>query len=352
MKRTTFLIALSLAVMGLFTAESALAQGSAGIGIKPATIEEPAVPGEEKQYTVTVSNLADVEQTIYLFKRDIIGVRDGGVPVFANENTEKTGFELSEWIELSTEEITLGASSEQEVSFTLRVPEDASPGSHFGGVFVSVDPPRLRTVGAAVGYEVANIVSIRVAGDAVESAQLRSFSTDNYIYGSTDVAFTATIRNAGNVLVRPFGPLEVFNMFGERVALLTLNESEGGVFPGTDRDFVVSWEDEGPGFGRYNAVVSLTYGADGRKSTIFSTVSFWILPMDIIGPALGVLAVLLLATYFGVRAYIRRTLAAYGGGRRLVRRRQSRGTSTLFMVMIVMLVVTALFLIVLLLLFA
>lgn len=351
MKRS-FIVLFCLLLLS-FLVQSVEAQTGAGLGLKPAVIEEPADPGSVKEYTVNVSNLSNQEQTVYLYKRDIVNVTNGNVPVFANENVEKTGFELTEWINLSVTELTLGPNEERPITFTLAVPADASPGSHFGGIFVSVEPPRLRESGAAVGYEVANIISIRVAGDAVEDAQLRSFSTDNYIYGKSQVEFTASIRNQGNVLVRPYGPLEVFNMFGERVALMTFNEQEGGVFPGTDREFKITWEDEGPGFGRYQAVLSLTYGSEGRKSTMYNTVSFWILPMNIIGPALAVLAVLLLGTYFGVRLYIRRSIAMYGGGtRRLVRRRPQRGTSTMLMVGIVMLVVTTLFLIILLLLFA
>lgn len=345
--------ALFLVALFFSAVNSVSAQSSAGIGISPATIEGPANPGEVKEYKVDVSNLSNTEQTIYLSKKDIVDVRGNGVPVFANEGAEKTGYELTEWVSLPIDQMTLPPNSTQQMEFTLAVPADATPGSHFGGIFLSVQPPRLRESGAAIGYEVANIISIRVAGDAVENAQLRSFSTDNYIYGKSEIEFTANIRNQGNVLVRPIGPLEIYNMFGEQVATLTFNEREGGVFPGRDREFTITWSDEGPGFGRYQAVLSLSYGSDGQKSTIFSTVSFWILPMNIIGPALAVLVVLLLVTYFGIRTYIRRSLAMYGAGaRRIVRQRQRRGTSMPLLIAIVMLVVTTLFLIILLLLFA
>jgi hypothetical protein len=85
----------------------------------------------------------------------------------------------------------------------------------------------MRTTGAAVGYDVANIVSIRVAGDVSEGAEIRQFSTDQFVYGSTDVNFTLRIENLGNVLVRPSGPLEITNMFGKTVATLVFNESQG-----------------------------------------------------------------------------------------------------------------------------
>ncbi len=357
--RTSFFSYVLLTLLIFFGfISTALAQtpGGAGIGIKPATIEDTAEQGDKKEYTVTVTNLSSVPQTYYVSTRDITGVSAGGVPIFAEENSEKTGYELTEWISLGIDEITVNPGEEKVVPFTIDVPDFASPGSHFGGVFISMDPPKLRKTGASVGYQVANIISIRVAGDAVVNAQIRQFSTGNYIYGESKVDFNARIENKGTVLIRPIGPLEITNMFGKRVAQLTFNEARAAVFPGTTRDdFNIVWEDEGPGFGRYQAVLSLAYGDPGRKATISSTVSFWILPMNIILPALGVLAFLLLAVYIAVKLYIRNKLQMVtGGSRRVVnsRRRTNNGMSALILVTVVMLATTALFLIILLALFA
>lgn len=351
---SVFFVLLSVLLLSvpLFTVD-AQRNIAAGIGLRPAVIEDSADPGEVLEQQVTVANLSNSSQTYYLFLRDISGVQTGGVPIFADENAERTGYELTEWVELDQTELTLDPGEEKAVLVTIRVPENATPGSHFGGVFVSLDPPRMRSTGASVAYEVANIISIRVAGDAIENAQIRSFSTGNYIYSEPSIDFMARVENKGSVLVRPMGPLEIHNMFGSRVAVLTFNESQAGVFPLTTRDFELTWKSDEPGFGRYQAVLSLIYGGEGRQSTISSTLTFWILPMNIILPALGVLAALLLVTYISVRMYIRRTVRSMAGtSRRLVNRRRGNGMSALLLVTVVMLAVTALFLIILLALFA
>lgn len=329
-----------------------LAQGSAGVGLSPATIEEAGDPGSSQKHKITITNLSESVQTFYLFTRDITGVSGGGVPVFADEDAEKTGYELSAWITLETEEITIPGGGEGSFEITIDIPENATPGSHFGGVFVSVEPPRMRSLGAAVGYEVANIISIRVAGDAIESAQIRSFAAEKFIYGEPIVNFLARIENKGTVLVRPVGPLEIYNMFGTKIATLTFNESKAGVFPLTTRDFDITWENDAPGFGRYQAVLSLIYGDQGRQATISSTATFWILPKNILLPAIIILAVLLLSVYIGIKLYVRSTLRNLGGVRRVSRQRSSQQTSLLLVITIVMLAVTALFLIILLALFA
>lgn len=351
-----YLKQLFLVVVLLFVMPYAIVSAQSnitGIGLTPATIEGGAIPGETQVHTVNITNLSGTKQVYYLYTRDITGVEEGGVPIFADEDDEQTGYELSTWVTLDASEIELEAGQEKPVQITINVPDNATPGSHFGGMFISMQPPRMRTTGASVGYEVANIISIRVAGDAVENAQIRSFSTDNFIYSKPKVDFTARVENKGTVLVRPFGPLEVYNMFGKRVAMVTLNESKGGVFPLSERSFAITWESDGPGFGRYQAVLSMIYGDQGRQSTISSTVSFWILPMNIILPALGALAFLLLFAYIFVKLYINKTVRNMSGGtRRIVRRKRQGGMSALLLVMVVMLLVTALFLLILLALFA
>ena len=324
---------------------------SIGVSITPAQIEETLEPGTERDFSFTLQNLNSTEQTFYFFTRNISGVRDGGTPVFAETN-EVTGYELADWISLATDTAVLAGNATQEVRFTMRVPADASPGSHFGGVFVSVDPPDLNTVGAAVGYQVANIISIRVAGDANNDASIRQFSTNRYFHGSQNVDFSVKIENAGNVLVRPTGPLEIFNMLGQKVDTIMFNESQNAVFPSDTREFVFSWQGEGMGFGRYEAILSAVYGDDGEKRTMSSTAAFWVLPMNIIGPALGVLATILLVTFVFVRLYIRRALAGMSvGGSRIIRRRKSNNSATLLLI-ISLLTVTSLFLLILLVLFA
>ncbi len=353
--RFPFVVSLFLFLLVfLNSAPLALAQ-DAGITLKPATIEEPMAPGETREFTFTVKNQSGQDQIYYLGKRDIVGVNDGSVPVYADEDVEPSALDLSSWITIAADTLSVPVDGEASMSFKISVPENAAPGSHFAGIFISVDPPRMRESGAAIGYEVANIVSIRVAGDVDEKAEIRQFSTDNYIYTSPNVVFNVKIENSGNTLVRPRGPLLITNMFGKAVdGGLIFNESGAGVFPKDTREFTLEWKGEEPGFGRYEAIVNPVYGGKGAEQSISSTVTFWILPMNIIGPALAVLAVLFLIIYVGARLYVRRKLAYYSaasGGRKLVRRQGEAGTPFLLIFM-VMLTVSALFFIVLLVLFS
>lgn len=326
--------------------------GAAGLRVAPATFDNLRLdPGESDNFEITVTNLSSQEQVYFIQRRDIIDQDSNRAPIFAPADRQRMGIELSEWIEVATQTESVAPGESVVVPFILRAPADITPGSHFGAIFFSVEPPDINTSGAAVGYEVAVPIAVRIAGDAVETANIRQFATNRYIYSTPNVEFNVKIENTGTTMVRPSGPLNITNMFGKSVASLTFNESQGGIMPGKTIDFALEWDGEPPAFGRYEALINPVYGDTGGRKTMTSTVTFWVLPMSIIGPALGFLVVLLLLTYVFVRLYVRSQLAQYSGGRRVVRRRAS-GPSGFVVVTMSMLTVTALFLIVLLLLFA
>lgn len=354
LKKGVFFVSVVVFLL-LLSAHSVGAQGGAGIGITPAIIENAAEPGTQQRHEVTISNLSGMDQKYYVYVRNIVGVKEDNSPVYADDDREVTPYELSSWVAIDVGEVDVPAQGQARVGFTISVPSDASPGSHFGSIFVSVEPPRLRTTGASVGYEVANIINIQVAGEVDDRAEIRQFSTDQYVYGATEVDFSLHIENQGNILIRPTGPVEITNMFGKQVALFTFNESQGAVFPKAIREYKFSWQGDGIGFGRYEARVSPLYGENGRKKTLTSTVSFWVLPMNIIGPAALILGVLLLTIYVSIRLYVRRTVAILSAGadRRITRSSVRRRGNPIFMLSFVaMSTATVLFLIILLLLFA
>ena len=326
--------------------------GGAGIRIQPAIMEDVADPGSTFSYDITVTNLTSGKQTYYLYTRDIVSVDGAGAPIFAKGGVEKTGFEISEWVSLSSDTIEIEAGVDKRFSVSIDVPESATPGGHFGGVFVSMEPPRLDSSGAAVGYEVVNIISLRVSGDVIERGIIRSFSTDNYINSDLNINFRANIENQGSVLIRPVGPLEIYNMFGSSVANLNFNDDKAGVFPGTNRVFSIQWEGEGVGFGRYTVDLNLQYGIPGSFKNMNNSLTFWVLPMNIIGPAIAILFIILVSIYIGVKLYIKRQLSGYAVSNRRLAQRRSSGSSLFFLMLISMLSVTVVFLIILLILFA
>jgi hypothetical protein len=301
----TSLIALLLAIP--FAAQ---AQTPEGVEMKPAIIEDRVNPGEVRDFSLSVTNIGSTERTFYFSSLDIKGVDDRGVPIFATVG-EPTPYELSTWLTVPQESVTIPAGEMREFPFRVTVPNEASPGAHFGGVFLDVRPLRLRTSGAGIGFSVGTIVSLRIAGDVVEEARVRSFSTDRLIYNQPRVRFTTNVENMGNVLVRPYGQIKIVNMTGREVGTVRVNENVSHVFPLSERSYDTVWERDGFAFGRYQAMVSLVYGEDGRR-TITGTASFWILPVKPILYTIGGFLAMVLVMFFFVRMYIRKKLREVG----------------------------------------
>lgn len=317
---------------------SAHAQSSATIQLKPAIVEDSVDPGQTYQFVVSVSNVSETDRTFYLSALDIKDLDDRGLPIFAAEG-EATPFELSRWIKLPNNSVFVKAGQSVDVPYSVVVPRDASPGSHFGGVFFDVQPPRPGQTGSGVGAKVGSIVSLKITGDIVEDMLLREFSTDKSIYNAAQVRFTTRTENLGNVLVRPHGLIEIVDMFGEKVGEVRVNESAGAIFPGSDRVYESEWSQDRFAFGRYQASLSLIYGEDSRK-TEYRTTSFWILPLKPLLTALGIALGIVLIMYLLIRRYIRRKLREMGvshekASAELYQRRYNRPISRITFVLFV-----------------
>lgn len=346
------LFALLVCVLG--GVDRANAQVESGLKIIPAFIEESADPGRVITQELKVTNVSDEDKEYYIYKRDITGVEEGGVPVFAEDGAPPTGYQITDWVSFEGETVKIASEQTVVVPITIKIPENASPGSHFGGVFVSQEPPKLRQMGAGVGYEVGSIISIRINGDIVDDARVRSFSTDKLFYGEKNVTFTAKVENQGNILMRPRGPLEIQSMFGGDPVRISVNEDLAGVFPGTTREFTIKWEEEGMGFGRYEAILALAYEAEQGQKTIDASLVFWVFPLRVLLPVvIGFVTVLLLG-YFLTRYYIKQAVMRAQGGRRIISQRYRRQAdiSRLTFVFVSIMGVLVLFLLLLLIMFA
>ena len=100
-----------------------------GVKLSPAVFEDKVDAGKNYPFTLLVQNVSSEEKTFYLVVRDVKSVDDAGRPEFATEG-EPTPFNLSTWVSLPVESVTIPAGVERAVQFTVSVPADATPGAH------------------------------------------------------------------------------------------------------------------------------------------------------------------------------------------------------------------------------
>lgn len=343
-----------LLTLSLLSPIATSAQVSEGIEIKPALIEERVDPGEKRTFYISVKNVTGSDKTLFLGVADIRGTNDAGAPIFA-ENGEVSDYALSQWVTFKEGSVTLVAGETKDVAFTVEVPSEVSPGSHFGSVYFDSQPPQIGITGSGVGIRVGNIISLRIAGETEESMRLREFSTAQFIYDSPPITFTTTLENLGNVLLRPNGLIEITDMFGREVGKVEVNETGASTFPRSERSYETTWNYDKFAIGRYQAIMSVVYGEDERK-TVSGATSFWILPLKPILTVLGTVLTLVITFFVLMKMYINKKLREMGatgkGDSAYYARRYNRSSSRLMFLVFLIFVLGLFGLVVLFLLFA
>ena len=264
-----------------------------GIRTSPLRFEEVVEPGQVLTKYVKVTNTADYPQTFYVYLMDFKAGGELGQAILMPSGSEEGPY-LSSWVEAPKEGIEFGAGQEKQIPIVFKVPQNIGPGGYYGAIVIGPQPPKIdpkEGVVISLAHQVAVLALFRVKGDVIEEAIVREFTTDKSFYNAPFVVnFVTRIENLGNVHIKPVGAIEIKNLFGKSVATLSVNQTGANVLPNSIRRFENSWRDEF-GFGKYTATLFLNYGlsvgegGQGIKN-LSAQISFWILPLKIVIPAL------------------------------------------------------------------
>ncbi|MBP9757438.1 MAG: hypothetical protein KBD06_02450 [Candidatus Pacebacteria bacterium] len=295
------------------------AQESLSVTIIPPLFQLTVSPGESWTSSIKVVNNNSYAVTYAPQVVDFEAKGEAGqgtfVPLiesFANEPVRTDS--LGAWIELSKEPITIESGESAQIEFTVRVPINADPGGHYAAIMVGPYMGIDNEPGShmKVSSFVTSLLFVRINGEVIESGRIREFTTDKTLYQKPEANFALRFENTGNTHLRPQGSITLYNMWGKERGQVLINEKSnfGNVLPRSIRRFQFAWTGENSAFdiGRYSAVVTLTYGDDGKQNTSAKTY-FWVIPIVPAAITLGsIVAVILLMTWF-IRRYIRRALS-------------------------------------------
>jgi hypothetical protein len=286
------------------------AQDAMAVKVAPALFEQVVNPGDRFSSTLKVTNPGSVSRTFSFGVEDISGVDPSSQPIFTTSSVPEYG--VSNWVSLDQTSVAIPAGGTVSIPFTIEVPKNAGPGGHYGAIFASYEGVHPGSNGAGLGYEVGSLIELRIAGNANEQASLTEFSTDSGFYQSPSVTFKTTIANNGNVLLQPRGPIDVTNMFGQKVGTIIVNDQGASIFPGSSRSFSTIWNGSGFAFGQFTAVVTLNYG-DTENKTLSSATSFWVVPVVPIIVVLASIIFFILIFFWSIKKYVRKRINAMIG---------------------------------------
>lgn len=308
-------------LLGLFT-PSHTAQA---LTVSPVRIELSGDPGENLVSDIVLLNEQDKSMTFYFSAENFEAQGEDGTPNFVPGITD-----LASWITLlpavegeDPNIVNLGPQETVSRTFSVTIPEDATPGGHFAAIFFADTPPS-DSGSVAVGAKVGILVLLTVSGEFEESGDLLSFNTkdEQSFFESLPVRFEYRFQNEGGDRVVPQGEIQITNLFGMTKEDLSINAAQNNVLPQSIRKYEETWGEaivleEGelePGFwttvghqwenfafGPYTATLNLVYGTDDTE--VESAVRFWVVPWHLlIVCALSGIFVLVLFTFI-IRHY-------------------------------------------------
>ncbi|GFJ86511.1 WxL protein peptidoglycan domain-containing protein [Phytohabitans rumicis] len=178
-------------------------------------------PREEIADWVAVSNLGKKPLKVDIYATDALNAPDGGFALMlANQQPKGVG----SWVALQVKQYTVPVGKRVDIPFRLKVPANAEPGDHIGGIIASATEATTNAEGQQVNVErrVAARVYLRVDGPLQPVAQITAVDVqyDNPLqpFGGRDMTVTYRVANLGNVRFSGTSRVVVKGPLGVRVA--------------------------------------------------------------------------------------------------------------------------------------
>lgn len=302
-------IILALAVASFFVSRTIIyAQGN-GFQLTPPTVELEADPGEtvvvDGQNALSVRNITGDPLVAVAEFNDFLPQDESGTPTIITdpEEVDVGDYSMREYFR-DVEPFRLEPGERVSIPITIDVPENASPGGHYGVIrFTARTPEGDRAV--ALSASVGTLFLVNVSGDVQEDLDLIETGTskdgeDGTFFQSGPVSVYTRFQNVGNTHTKPFGNVMIKNMFGQVIEEFEVNPNRANVLPDSVRRFENQLSD-GFYFGRYTVEGALAYG-NGNGDILDAQTTFWVLPIGIIAGGLAAIV----ALFFGGRAALRR----------------------------------------------
>ena len=277
--------------------------------ISPSVLEIFSARGEVIQETFTILNTGSSEQTYFFDRVAFKPMEETGTPLFSQETKEAGA--LTSWISFPETQVRVSPQSKADVPFQIAIPDDIASGGYYAAITVSPTPTDIVTSnGAIIDAKTAILVLLTVEGETTQQLQLLDFHGTLFSSSLPFGSFQFRVQNQGNVHVVPQGQITLKGFFGQTIQVIKVNTVEGRVLPSSTRLFEVpypqetlSWLDKAGyqlshlAVGPMTADLTLSYGSEG---TLSSSLTFWIVPWELMYILIGVIVVIL-ASYYLIR---------------------------------------------------
>lgn len=203
-------------------------------------------PGAQVHDEALVINSGSDPVTLNIYAADGITAQNGGTAFTLQGNPSPGGSQdVSKWISLPINEITLAPGEEAIVPFILTIPANATPGHHVAGLVVESKPKAsaelIESEGEAqftvnVIHRVGVAVVIDVPGTHFSGLEINGIHLNNQ--DENGATFVLAVHNSGNVLLKAEGFLLITDSNLEPLSTLPLKLDT--ILPGDDAIFYIT----------------------------------------------------------------------------------------------------------------
>ena len=292
------ILLLSVLVVFTFNTIAQNVDSKQSMEVSPPSQEITVEPGDKKVITAKIRNISNQTYPVTVRIENFVANGDEGQVALEAADVNS----ISSWAKISPKTFSLAPGESQEVTATVSIPKKGIAGGQYGSFIFSVKGKEEGNA-AAVAQEVGSLFLIRVNGDVDERLTLLNLSAKDFSeYGP--VPLTMKFENTGNVHVKPYGLINITDMFGQRVTDIVVPGKN--VLPGSVRN-IESTLDRKFLIGKYKATAIMYYGTT-KNHTLTAEASFIVIPYK----AILVLAAIFTLLYIS-RKRLKKVMKALGG---------------------------------------
>lgn len=174
--------------------------------------------------------------------------------------------QIVDWIELSRTEGIVSPNDNQEIRFTINVPENAAAGGQYAAIVVSSEEYRVDNtqVDLREKYEASHLIYAEVAGETTRKGVIENAKVPSFLF-SGDIDGSVQIVNEGNVHSKATQTLQVFPLFSkEEIYTNEENPKEAWIMPGNTVYTSTSWE-QSPPVGIFKVIYTINFEGVEKK---------------------------------------------------------------------------------------
>ena len=249
-----------------------------GITLSPVLSTISINKGQTITHNITVFDNNTTPVTIKVIYANFISANQYGQPSF--EQIFKSGINDTDIKVSSQYNIFVPSHKITDIPLTITALPSALPKEYFISVFAKIAKVSSNSsTNVHLAGAVGSLLLIRVNGNANQSGFIKKFSSNSTYYNQTPVNFTTDFVDTGNVHLVPQGVIDIYDMFGNKVATIPFNPSRNIVLPVgiNSRIFNTQWNSGRLLLGEYTAKLIVSFGYN-TVTTTESDSTFWIIP--------------------------------------------------------------------------